>query len=68
MYLVHLPPQVQDFTQAELALDLRVVADPNALFYCGAWVATCIALAQYTAYKGAPFSNGFRIGELPLKD
>jgi hypothetical protein len=26
---------VQDFTQAELALDLRVVSDPNALFYCG---------------------------------
>lgn len=27
--------EVQDFTQAELALDLLVVADPNALFYCG---------------------------------
>ena len=27
--------EVQDFTQAELALDLRVVEDPNALFYCG---------------------------------
>jgi hypothetical protein len=27
--------QVQDFTQAELALDLRVVNDPNNLFYCG---------------------------------
>jgi hypothetical protein len=29
--------QVQDFTQAELALDLRVAADPNGLFYCGKW-------------------------------
>lgn len=27
--------EVQDFTQGELALDLRVVTDPNALFYCG---------------------------------
>ena len=27
--------QVQDFTQAELHLDLRVVSDPNSIFYCG---------------------------------
>jgi hypothetical protein len=27
--------EVQDFTQAELLLDLRVCADPNAMFYCG---------------------------------
>jgi hypothetical protein len=27
--------EVQDFMQGELLLDLRVAADPNALFYCG---------------------------------
>lgn len=27
--------EVQDFTQGELLLDMRVCADPNALFYCG---------------------------------
>lgn len=27
--------EVQDFTQAELLLDLRVVDDPNGLFLCG---------------------------------
>ncbi|KXZ49100.1 hypothetical protein GPECTOR_23g31 [Gonium pectorale] len=27
--------EVQDFTQAELLLDLAVAADPNCLFYCG---------------------------------
>jgi hypothetical protein len=26
---------VQDFTQAELLMDLRIVADPNGLFLCG---------------------------------
>ena len=28
-------PQVQDFTQSELLLDISVAADPNGLFYCG---------------------------------
>ncbi|MEW5318036.1 MAG: hypothetical protein WDW38_009289 [Sanguina aurantia] len=27
--------EVQDFTQAEMLLDLRVCCDPNSLFYCG---------------------------------
>ena len=36
----HSPPspvtsQVQDFTQAEMLLDMRVVPDPNRLFYSG---------------------------------
>ena len=26
---------VQDFTQAELLMDLRIVEDPNGLFLCG---------------------------------
>lgn len=29
------PVQVQDFTQAEMLLDMRVVPDPNRLFYSG---------------------------------
>ena len=31
----HQPAQVQDFTQAEMLLDMRVVPDPNRLFYSG---------------------------------
>ena len=27
--------EVQDFTQAELCLDLRVCSNPNGMFYCG---------------------------------
>lgn len=27
--------QVQDFTQAELLLDLKVCSDPNGMFYSG---------------------------------
>jgi hypothetical protein len=27
--------EVQDFTQAELLMDLRLVSDPNGLFLCG---------------------------------
>lgn len=35
LYAGPLNPQVQDFTQGELLLDLAVTSDPNALFYCG---------------------------------
>ena len=40
------PPQ--DFTQAELLLALRVVADPNGLFMCGD---TCQTIARGIGFR-----------------
>ncbi|KIZ02024.1 hypothetical protein MNEG_5936 [Monoraphidium neglectum] len=39
--------EVQDFTQAELLLDVRL-ADPNALFYCGD---TCQTIARGVGFR-----------------
>ncbi|KAL4858033.1 TPR and ankyrin repeat-containing protein 1 [Chlorella vulgaris] len=40
--------EVQDFTQAELLLSLRVVADPNGLFLCGD---TCQTIARGIGFR-----------------
>eukprot|EP00775_Hariotina_reticulata_P001454 gene1454-1796_t len=40
--------EVQDFTQAELLLDLRVCADPNSMFYCGD---TCQTIARGIGFR-----------------
>ncbi|GMH41224.1 hypothetical protein BSKO_09134 [Bryopsis sp. KO-2023] len=40
--------EVQDFTQAELLLDLRVVSDPNGLFYCGD---TCQTISRGVGFR-----------------
>ena len=42
------PPAQQDFTQAELLLGLRVVADPNGLFFCGD---TCQTIARGIGFR-----------------
>jgi hypothetical protein len=41
---------LQDFTQAELLLALRVVADPNGLFMCGD---TCQTIARGIGFRRA---------------
>jgi len=40
--------EVQDFTQAELLLDMRCVIDPNSLFYCGD---TCQTIARGIGFR-----------------
>ncbi|GMH41232.1 hypothetical protein BSKO_09142 [Bryopsis sp. KO-2023] len=40
--------EVQDFTQAELLLDLRVASDPNCLFYCGD---TCQTISRGVGFR-----------------
>lgn len=42
------PPALQDFTQAELLLALRVVSDPNGLFMCGD---TCQTIARGIGFR-----------------
>lgn len=39
---------MQDFTQAELLLGLRVVSNPNGLFFCGD---TCQTIARGIGFR-----------------
>ncbi|KAK9820310.1 hypothetical protein WJX72_008781 [[Myrmecia] bisecta] len=48
--------EVQDFAQAKLLMDLRVVSDPNGLFYCGD---TCQTIARGIGFRFADIQTLF---------
>lgn len=51
---------MQDFTQAELLMDLRIVSDPNGLFLCGDTAQT-IARGVGFRFTGVPVRLPFHL-------